>query len=114
MELEKLEKIDSSNLIFKDSLCFLNFLKKLNKNIFLASSSKNSHMILSKLNIAHYFDSIYDGNSIETNYLNPKPSPDIFNFCISINSLKQNNTVVFQPSLIACKLHPNTFVLSLS
>jgi beta-phosphoglucomutase len=40
----------------------------------IASASKNTSMVLERLQITHYFDGIADGNSV----VNGKPAPDVF------------------------------------
>lgn len=42
--------------------------------IAIASASKNTPLVLTRLEIAHYFDGIADGNSV----VNGKPAPDVF------------------------------------
>jgi len=97
--LNRLKNVSSSEIVFDDSLVFLEHLQELGKNIYLASSSKNAIFILEKANMLHYFNSICDGNTIEENNLKPKPSSDIFNFCIKSNFLCANKTIVFEDSI---------------
>ena len=55
-------------------LPLLETLKENNIKMAIASASKNAPMILEKLGIISYFDTIVDPNSIA----NGKPFPDIF------------------------------------
>lgn len=52
----------------------LELLKQKKIKIALASSSKNSKIIIQKLGIENYFNSISDGNSVKQ----AKPAPDLF------------------------------------
>lgn len=53
---------------------FMEELKKEKINIALGSASKNSKMILNKIDLFHYFNAIIDGNSISKG----KPDPQVF------------------------------------
>jgi beta-phosphoglucomutase len=53
---------------------FLNELKDEKIKIALGSASKNSKMILNKIELLHYFDAIIDGNNITKG----KPDPQVF------------------------------------
>jgi beta-phosphoglucomutase len=53
---------------------FLNELKEDKIKIALGSASKNSKMILNKIDLFHYFDAIIDGNNITKG----KPDPQVF------------------------------------
>ena len=53
---------------------FLNELKDEGIKIALGSASKNSKMILNKIDLFHYFDAIIDGNNITKG----KPDPQVF------------------------------------
>ena len=53
---------------------FLNELKDEGIKIALGSASKNSKMILNKIELLHYFDAIIDGNNITKG----KPDPEVF------------------------------------
>lgn len=52
----------------------LELLKEKGFKLAIASSSKNTKMIVNKLNIKNYFDSISDGYSVKR----AKPAPDLF------------------------------------
>jgi beta-phosphoglucomutase len=53
---------------------FLNELKENKIKIALGSASKNSKLILNKIDLLHYFDAIIDGNNITKG----KPNPEVF------------------------------------
>ena len=53
---------------------FIKYLRLRGIKIALASASKNAPIILSKLNIADFFDAIVDGNSVSK----AKPDPEVF------------------------------------
>ena len=97
--IEKINTLDETDFIFQDSLNFIRYLRDNNKNIYLASSSKNATFILKKINIFDAFKSIYDGNTIEEYNLKSKPFPDIFNFCIDRNNILADDVVVFEDSI---------------
>ncbi len=97
--IEKINTLHQSEFIFQDSLNLINILKENNKNIYLASSSKNASFILKKINIFDAFKSIYDGNTIEEYNLKSKPFPDIFNFCIDRNNILADDVVIFEDSI---------------
>ena len=52
----------------------LDELKKLKIKVAIASSSKNTPLILKQINLANHFDAIVDGNDIQ----NSKPDPEVF------------------------------------
>ena len=71
--LNKISNYDRSNL--NDGVIELfSFLKKHNKKIALASSSRNAEYLLKALKIEEYFDAVVDPSTIK----NAKPAPDIF------------------------------------
>lgn len=71
--LELAQSMNANNLLpgVKDLLVLL---KKRGFKIALASSSKNTKMIIKSLEIGSYFDSISDGYSVKQ----AKPAPDLF------------------------------------
>ncbi|KAA9325961.1 HAD family hydrolase [Adhaeribacter soli] len=82
-ELKALEKERKHQTLLQTNLAptagivaFLDHLKQTGHTLALASSSlqKNIGLILSKLDIAHYFDLIVSGEQVA----NGKPEPDIF------------------------------------
>jgi trehalose 6-phosphate phosphatase len=63
---------------FADALNLLQALTAQKIPIGLATSSKNSALVLQATQLAHYFSVVVDGNDIERLGLMSKPSPDIF------------------------------------
>ena len=55
-------------------LIFLESTKSNNIKIALGSASKNTMLILEKLNLTHYFDVIIDGTKVRSS----KPNPEVF------------------------------------
>jgi beta-phosphoglucomutase len=71
---------------------FLNQLKDEKIAIALGSASKNSKMILNKIELFHYFDAIIDGNNITKG----KPDPQVFLMgAVATNSLP-GECIVFE------------------
>jgi beta-phosphoglucomutase len=71
---------------------FLNQLKDEKIAIALGSASKNSKMILNKIELFHYFDAIIDGNNITKG----KPDPQVFLMgAVATNSLP-SECIVFE------------------
>jgi beta-phosphoglucomutase len=71
---------------------FLNQLKDEKIAIALGSASKNSKMILNKIELFHYFDAIIDGNNITKG----KPDPQVFLMgAVETNSLP-SECIVFE------------------
>ena len=62
--------------------------------IALGSASKNSMLILNKLNLVNYFDAIVDGNKITQ----AKPNPEVFLKCAEELKISPKNCVVFEDS----------------
>ena len=60
--------------ILPNVMDLLNELKKCKIKIAIASSSKNSPLILERIGLADYFDATADGNDIQ----NSKPNPEVF------------------------------------
>lgn len=84
---EKLELANKKNTYYRSSLKDLdensilpnvmNILRELEKRkikIAIASSSKNTPLILKEIGLDYYFDAVADGNQIE----NSKPDPEVF------------------------------------
>lgn len=67
-------KTISEKDLLPGALELLNKLKELNFRLALASASKNAPVVIERLGIAHYFEVIADGNSVEKT----KPAPDLF------------------------------------
>ena len=74
------------------------FLKALRANgikIALGSASKNSRLILEKINMVEYFDVIIDGNNITKG----KPDPQVFLMGAEATNCKPEDCVVFEDAL---------------
>ena len=74
---------------------FLDGLKKKNVKIALGSASKNSMMILEKLNLVPYFDAIIDG----TKTTKSKPDPEVFLMGASAMGLTPKDCIVFEDAV---------------
>ncbi len=71
---------------------FLNELKEEGIKIALGSASRNSKMILNKIELFHYFDAIIDGNNITKG----KPDPQVFLLGANATSSLPSECVVFE------------------
>lgn len=71
---------------------FLNELRDEKIKIALGSASKNSRMILNKIDLIHYFDAIIDGNSITKG----KPDPQVFLMGAEATGSLPEQCVVFE------------------
>lgn len=67
-------KTVSEKDLLPGALDLLDRLKAMNYRLALASASKNAPVVVERLGIAHYFEVIADGNSVEKT----KPAPDLF------------------------------------
>jgi beta-phosphoglucomutase len=74
---------------------FLDELKANNIKIALGSASKNSKLILERINMLHYFDAIIDGNNITKG----KPDPQVFQMGAEATNCKPEECVVFEDAL---------------
>ncbi len=71
--MEYLTTINQDELL-PNAKKFLTELKNRGIKISLGSASKNSRLILDKLNITHLFDAIVDGTMVSA----AKPDPEVF------------------------------------
>ncbi|MDI9882005.1 beta-phosphoglucomutase [Flectobacillus longus] len=74
------------------------FLKSLRENgikIALGSASKNSKLILEKIQMLDYFDAIIDGNNIT----NGKPDPQVFLMGAEATGVQPTECVVFEDAV---------------
>jgi beta-phosphoglucomutase len=71
---------------------FLDELKEAKIKIALGSASKNSKMILNKVDLLHYFDAIIDGNNITKG----KPDPQVFLLGAEATQASPSECVVFE------------------
>jgi beta-phosphoglucomutase len=74
---------------------FLDELKANNIKIALGSASKNSKLILERINMLHYFDAIIDGNNITKG----KPDPQVFQMGAEATNCLPEECVVFEDAL---------------
>ena len=80
------------NDIFPGVKDFILELKKNNIKTSIGSASKNTRLILEKLQITKYFDHIVDGNMT----VNSKPHPEVFIQSTEALKINPKNTVVFE------------------
>ncbi|MBP6386912.1 MAG: beta-phosphoglucomutase [Pseudarcicella sp.] len=74
---------------------FLKLLQQNNIKIVLGSASKNSRLILEKINMLPYFDAIIDGNHITKG----KPDPQVFQMGAEAVSCLPTECVVFEDAV---------------
>jgi beta-phosphoglucomutase len=74
---------------------FLILLRKNNIKIALGSASKNSKLILERIEMLPYFDAIIDGNNITKG----KPDPQVFLMGAEATHCKPEECVVFEDAL---------------
>lgn len=89
--LELIQEMDQDEIL-PGVLTVLNFTKENNLAVALGSASKNAQLILKKLDLLPYFDSIVDG----THVTHSKPNPEVF--LLGAKNLKTpaNQCVVFE------------------
>lgn len=74
---------------------FLTSLRANNIKIALGSASKNSKLILERINMLDYFDAIIDGNNITKG----KPDPQVFLMGAEATHCKPDECVVFEDAV---------------
>jgi beta-phosphoglucomutase len=74
---------------------FLNLLRENNIKIALGSASKNSKLILERIEMLPYFDAIIDGNNITKG----KPDPQVFLIGAEATNCKPEDCVVFEDAV---------------
>ncbi|HAQ19205.1 MAG TPA: beta-phosphoglucomutase [Prolixibacteraceae bacterium] len=86
---------------------FLQELRKCGVKIALGSASKNSPMILDRIQLSGMFDAIVDGNSISE----AKPNPEVFLKGAEILGVLPENCVVFEDAIagIEAAQHANMY-----
>jgi beta-phosphoglucomutase len=62
--------------------------------LLVGSASRNARTVLEKLKLDHYFQGIFDGNSVKKG----KPAPDLFRLAASSCGVNPGNTIVFEDS----------------
>lgn len=89
--VELIQTISPSDILPGVEL-FLQSVKTHGIKIALGSASKNAPVILQKLQIAHYFDAIVDGNHVSK----AKPNPEVFLKGAEATNTQPNECVVFE------------------
>tara|TARA_B100000780_G_scaffold47188_2_gene29327 strand:+ start:1217 stop:1867 length:651 start_codon:yes stop_codon:yes gene_type:complete len=91
------------NLTNEDSLPGINktleFFKREGVKIALGSASKNSKIVLNKLSLIHFFDTIIDGNDV----INSKPNPEVFIKGAKSLGVPNSDCIVFEDSIAGIK-----------
>jgi len=91
--LESLEGLDR-DVILDGVITFLEKLKAKKIPIAVGSASRNATTILHKLDMAHYFVSIVDGNHV----IHTKPNPEVFINAARDLQLSEKDCTVFEDS----------------
>jgi len=89
--LELIQAMDQTEIL-PGVLTILDFAKDNNVPIALGSASKNAQLILKKLDLLPYFDSIVDG----THVTHSKPNPEVFLLGAKNLNTAANQCVVFE------------------
>jgi len=89
--LELIQAMDQTEIL-PGVLTILDFAKDNNVPIALGSASKNAQLILKKLDLLPYFDSIVDG----THVTHSKPNPEVFLLGAKNLNTSANQCVVFE------------------
>jgi len=92
--VEYLYQLDESALL-PGSGAFLARLKENGIRIALGSASKNSPLILERLNISRFFDAVIDGNAVSKS----KPDPEVFVKGAEALGFPPEQCVVFEDAL---------------
>ena len=93
----KRQTFDYRTILFPDVVEYLGFLKQNNVKIACASSSNIDyiHNALSKCGIIDYFDLICTGDD----FMESKPSPEIYLYCMNNFGLKPQDCIVVEDSV---------------
>jgi len=100
--VEYLNKLDETALL-PGSREYLTLLGENNIKIALGSASKNSPLILNKLNISSFFDAVIDGNTVSR----AKPDPEVFLKGAEALGLAPEECVVFEDALAGIEAAKN-------
>jgi beta-phosphoglucomutase len=92
--LEYIEHISPQD-VFPGVIEFLTDLQANGFKMAIGSASKNAPLLLEKMQIAHYFDAIVDGNTIEK----AKPNPEVFLKGAQQLGIATSACVVFEDAL---------------
>ena len=74
---------------------FLNELKHANISVALGSASKNTPLILERVNLKNLFDAVADGNNVTK----AKPDPEVFLKAAEMLGVNPENCVVFEDAV---------------
>lgn len=88
---EYIEKMDESELL-RGTRELIEGIKEAGIKVVLGSASKNAMLILTKLNIFHYFDAVIDGIKVK----NAKPDPEVFLLGADAANAKPKDCIVFE------------------
>jgi beta-phosphoglucomutase len=78
--------------ILPGSLEFIRELKKANISVALGSASRNTPLILERLNLKSVFDAVADGNNVHK----AKPDPEVFLTAAKMLGVKPEKCIVFE------------------
>lgn len=92
--VEYINKITPQNILPGVSE-FLSEIKKFNLKTGIGSASKNTRLLLERIGLTNYFDSIVDGNKITK----AKPHPEVFLKCAEELKIKPDQCVVFEDAI---------------
>ncbi len=93
--------------VFKSGITLIKKLKKEGVKVGIASSSKNTRLILKLAEIEHLFDSVVDGIVSEEEGLNGKPEPDIFVESARRIGVRPQQSIVFEDAISGVKAGKN-------
>lgn len=108
MYLEYVSKITSKEIL-PGAKEFIELLKSNNYKIALGSASKNSMIILKKLDLVELFDAIIDGTKVSKG----KPDPEVFLKAAKELKIPPENCLVFEDSLSGIKAAKNAQMYSI-
>ncbi len=92
--LKYIEKMDQTEIL-PDVEKVLQYLKKRNIPMALGSASKNARLILEKVRLLSYFETIVDGNSVTQ----AKPDPEVFLMAAAHLNVEASNCIVFEDAV---------------
>ncbi len=81
--------------VFPGVLSFIQNLRAQGYSLAIGSASKNAPLLLQKMEIAHYFDAVIDGNKITE----AKPNPEVFLRAAQELHVESKACVVFEDAL---------------
>jgi beta-phosphoglucomutase len=90
---EYISKMDSCDIL-PGALEFINSCKDMGLSVSIASASKNTPMVLSRISIDGFFDAVVDGNSVTK----AKPAPEIFLTAARMCGMVPQECTVFEDS----------------